>query len=368
MLSRSGISFALLTASPTIAMAEDGTRLHPVMLWGFGLVAVVLFFSLWASWQGRKTVKSGSQQQQQHWWALLGIGVILTVILGAPLLEQLRHPSSNEAALLVRCTASQWKWQYQYESYEHQPIAGIAFVSAMQTPADISPADLANQLFGNAAPPIAADELLEVDHPLILPAGKRVRFTITSEDSIHSWWIPRFNLKKDAIPGFEQAVDVQLPAQEGIYRGMCSQLCGQQHAFMPIVVRLVSQADFRQWLAEAPKTLQAQQRKVIPDSLPMGVLLDLGSRVYQARCALCHGDTGTGRTGWFPALMDSPSLKGSSEELLALLSRGKGVMPGMQGILARDEMAGLLSLLRQRFGGIPPEHAAIQPSDLKDMF
>lgn len=300
----------------------------------------------------------------------LYVGLLLLAgALGLPLADVAwRAPSSDDADLVVACTASQWKWRYDYQTYHHTSIPALSYVSAMQLPKGMESRKLSEMLFNADSPTATADELLDVDEPLVLPTGKRVRFVITSEDSIHAWWLPALQVKKEAIPGFTQSIEVALPEQPGTYRGLCSQLCGQEHAFMPIVVKLVSPEAFELWLADKSAQLQTRKRREIPDRLPVAALLTAGKAIYHERCSLCHQAEGEGLGERVPALASSALIAGPADALADFLKQGKNIMPGMRDILARDDLAALATYLRLRWSQLPEHEAIVQPTEATEAF
>lgn len=340
--------------------------LGPLLWWAATLAFLLGLYALWW-WLRRLHVGTAATQtpsadnsRRGLLWGLF----VLFVALGVPVFEVFDPPKSP-ATLVVNCTASQWKWHFDYQSYRHAPVAGIAFFSAMRTPTTTDNRQLASLLFNAEAPSSKADELLEVDHPLVLPIGSLVRFVVTSEDTIHAWWIPAFNVKEEAIPGFVQSVEVILPNTPGTYRGMCSQLCGSEHAFMPIVVKLLPVPEFETWLAQQPAQLARQQQRTIPAQMGKEALLALGRTVYQERCELCHGQDGSGQTPRMPTLVNNATLAGPVPPLQELLLKGRNVMPGMRGVLARDDLAALASFLRLNWSGLSESDAWVQPGDLQ---
>lgn len=387
------VVFVMITAAPVVlactslvlsaaVQASDGVEslqqplsplqmLRPLIGWAASLLGLLVVVGLWWWLKPHQAPAPQAPSPQPPpvtsknglLWAVF----VLMIALGVPLLDVAQGPK-NDVDLVVNCTASQWQWQFEYQRYQQQPISGLAFVSALQTPAHVDSDALAALLFSAATPSTKADELLEVDYPLVLPAGGRVRFTITSEDSIHAWWIPALDVKKEAIPGFVQTLDVTLPNAPGVYRGMCSQLCGQEHAFMPIVVKLVPVSEFDVWLKQTPTQLAAKQQRLQPAQLSKPELLRLGESVYRERCILCHGETGKGASARIPSLLASQPLAGPPQELLQLLITGRNIMPGMHKILARDEIAALASYLRLTWSDLPEAQAIVQPVDVPASF
>ncbi len=212
---------------------------------------------------------------------LVGMAIPATRVL-------LDMEDTTEPDLTVQVTGSQWKWHYRY--FDHD----VAFFSLLAS----SPEQIRNERQKRD------NYLLEVDQPLVLPVGRKVRFLITSQDVIHSWWVPAFAVKKDANPGFinEAWTNIDKP---GIYRGQCAELCGKDHGFMPIVVIAKPQAEFDAWVQEtalAQQQAREEEQRLLDMDMPMDELMALGKKVYDSRCGMCHQSEGQGMPGVFPAL------------------------------------------------------------------
>jgi cytochrome c oxidase subunit 2 len=197
----------------------------------------------------------------------------------------------SEAELTVLVTGSQWKWHYKYMDND------VEYFSVMATQQE----QIRNKFTKGA------NYLLEVDRPLVIPTGKKVRFLITSDDVIHSWWVPDFAVKKDANPGFinEAWTNVNEP---GVYRGQCAELCGKDHGFMPIVVIAKAPAEYAAWMAEQEAiTARAkeEEQRLLSMNMTMEEAMTSGKQVYDAVCAACHMPNGEGLPGVFPALKGS---------------------------------------------------------------
>ncbi|MBE1276062.1 cytochrome c oxidase subunit II [Enterovibrio baiacu] len=212
---------------------------------------------------------------------LIGMAVPATRVLLA--MEDVSEPE-----ITVQVTGSQWKWHYRYFDQD------VEFFSLL--------ASSAAQINGEQAK--RDNYLLEVDRPLVLPIGKKVRFLITSEDVIHSWWVPDFAVKKDANPGFINEAWTKID-KPGIYRGQCAELCGKDHGFMPIVVIAKPVEEFDAWVLEtaaAQAKVREEEKKLLDMNMNMDELMALGEEVYNSRCAACHQINGLGLPGVFPAL------------------------------------------------------------------
>ena len=253
---------AAMALGPLVAMAELGwtfpTPVTPIAhktLWMhniFMVIALVLFFGvlaimLYSFMKHRKSVGhkasdfTGPKNRKQWIWTLAPFVALLVIdygVFGIPAYHAvlMYEDSKTDADLVVKVTGSQWLWEYEF------PGQGVKFASRLSTPRE----QIENQA------PKGEHYLLEVDQPLYLPVNKKVRFITTSNDVIHSWWVPAFGVKRDAVPGFlrEFWATIDTP---GVYRGQCSELCGQEHGFMPVVVNVVSQDEFKAWLASQKK-------------------------------------------------------------------------------------------------------------------
>lgn len=217
---------------------------------------------------------------------------LILIGMAIPATSTLMEMEDTTAAdLTVQVTGSQWKWHYKYFDYE------LDYYSLLAT----SQEEINNQREKRE------NYLLEVDRPLVIPAGKKVRFLITSDDVIHSWWVPEFAVKKDANPGFinEAWTKVNVP---GVYRGQCAELCGKDHGFMPVVVIVKEQAEFDAWMAEQvamQKKAKEEEQKLLAMNMSFEELMSVGEKAYIANCAACHQVNGEGIPGVFPALKGS---------------------------------------------------------------
>lgn len=216
---------------------------------------------------------------------LIGLAIPATRVL-------IRMDDNKESDVTIKVVGYQWRWQYQYMDQ------GISFFSNLSTPY--------NQIENQAEK--GEWYLREVDKPLVVPVNKKIRFLVTSNDVIHSWWVPELGIKRDAIPGFmyEAWAKIEKP---GIYRGQCAELCGINHAFMPIVVEAVSEEQFNQWVEHQPKVEDKYSKK---DALPAAEhtmtrsqLMTLGKQKYEQLCLACHKADGTGLPPMYPALKGS---------------------------------------------------------------
>jgi cytochrome c oxidase subunit 2 len=262
---------------------------------------------------------------------------------------------ASNAKMSIQVTGSQWKWHYKY--LEHD----IEFFSQLSTPREQF-----DNLKGEGATK-NKNYLLEVDHPLVIPVNTKVRFLVTAKDVIHSWWVPELAVKKDAIPGFinETWTEVPLP---GTYRGQCTELCGKDHGFMPVVVKVLSQTDFELWLKS--KALEKKKAKeaaiaAAAQNWDMQRLMTLGKKIYLAKCAACHQATGLGMPPTFPALKGSIVAKGPKAQHIHIVINGKQstAMAAYGPQLTDAKLAAVITYERNAWGNNTGD--TIQPADIQ---
>lgn len=264
---------------------------------------------------------------------------VILIFMAIPAAQTLiAMEDTTEADITVLVTGSQWKWHYKYMDDE------VEFFSLMATQQE----EIKNQFEKNP------NYLLEVDRPLVIPTDKKVRFLITSDDVIHSWWVPAFAVKKDANPGFinEAWTKVNEP---GIYRGQCAELCGKDHGFMPVVVIAKEPAEYENWIAEQKeiqRLAKEEEQKLLAMNMDMAELMTVGERVYGTACAACHMPNGEGLPGVFPALKGSDIALNDMQKHIDVVVNG---IPGtaMQSYakqLSLKEMAAVITYERNAWG------------------
>lgn len=253
-LAQAGYAFNL--QEPVTPIAKETMHMHNLVM----VVILVLFFLVFAlliySFKthrkdaGYQAAQFAGPIGRKQWlWALSPFALLFVIdyiVFGIPALHAvlMYEDTKTDAELVVKVTGSQWLWQYEF------PAEGVSYVSRLVTPRE--------QIDNLAAK--NPNYLLEVDNPLVLPVGKKVRFITTSNDVIHSWWVPAFGVKRDAVPGFLREFWATVE-KTGTYRGQCSELCGKEHGYMPVVVNVVSQEEFAAWIA---KRKQAQAQAAAP--------------------------------------------------------------------------------------------------------
>ena len=213
------------------------------------------------------------------------------------------------ADMVVEVRGYQWKWQYKYLDDDYNTAFG--FFSNLATPQD--------QIRNRSEK--AENYLLEVDEPLRIPANRKVRFLITSEDVIHAWWVPDFGIKRDAVPGFLNDLWT-IVEQPGTYRGQCTELCGMDHGFMPIVVEVMEQEAFDEWYEQRAHAAEVRSAALAKDYTAEELMRE-GERVYGKFCASCHQPNGQGIEPAFPSLVGSPVAIGPLADHLDIVINGR---------------------------------------------
>ncbi len=261
----------------------------------------------------------------------------------------IKMEDASNAELTVEVTGHQWKWEYAY------PEQGIRFFSNLG-----EKSREARALGSGIDPHSVPNYLLEVDNPMVLPVGKKVRILLTSNDVLHAWWVPDFAIKKDAVPGFirEMWTIIEEP---GTYRGQCAELCGKDHGFMPIVVEAVSEGEFQQWagaqLAAAEDEANSAERE-----WSKAELVARGESGYGTSCVACHQANGQGIAGVFPALDAS---KISWEDHLNIVLNGKPgtAMQAFGAQLSDVDIAAIITYERNAWGNDTGD--VLQPATVK---
>jgi cytochrome c oxidase subunit 2 len=269
------------------------------------------------------------------WTAVPFIILIAMAIPSTTVLTRIYDSSESELDIMV--TGYQWRWQYKYLSEEGEEVT---FFSNLATPQE--------QIHNEAEK--GENYLLEVDEPLVIPANTKVRFLLTSADVIHSWWVPDFAVKKDAIPGFVNESWV-IAEQTGTYRGQCTELCGKDHGFMPVVVEVVEKAEFDTWFAEK-QSAAAAVAELANQEFTLEQLVAEGETVYNTFCMACHQQNGQGLPPAFPALVGSAIATGPIEDHINIVLNGKAgtAMAAFGAILNPVQLAAVITYERNAWG------------------
>lgn len=332
-------------------VSHDIYNLHMIAFWvcvAIGLIVFsIMIYSIIAHRKrpGYKPAKFHGNTKLEIIWAIVPAIILIGLAIPATYVLMRMH-DTNDANLTVKVTGLQWKWRYDYLSH------GVGFYSNISTPPD----EIANLKAKNP------NYLLEVDKPLVLPTNTKIRIVTTSNDVIHSWWVPDLGVKKDAVPGFinETWVYINKP---GIYRGQCAELCGMNHAFMPIVVVAMKPNEFNQWLAKQKQAKVAQQ-KTTTQKLDKNQLMQLGKKVYLRTCSACHQASGQGLPPAFPSLIKSPIIKGDAQAHMEIVLNGKSgtAMQAFREQLSDTEIAAVVTYERNAWDNNMGD--LIQPSDV----
>jgi len=294
---------------PQSIIAREIYDLHMLIMWIIVAIFVVVFgFMTYAIVMHRKSVGHKAEQFHEHVgveiaWTI--IPFIILIFMALPATKTIISMKDTSGAdLTIKATGYQWKWGYDYLQ------EGISFYSNLSTP---------REQIENKAPK-GEHYLIEVDNPVVVPVGKKVRIITTANDVIHSWWVPALGIKQDAIPGFVR--DTWFKADNpGTYRGQCAELCGKDHGFMPIVVEAVAPEKYATWVADQKKIMAA----TAVDPARQWTLDELkahGEKIYSGNCVACHQATGMGVPGAFPALSGSKIVGGPKESQVAVLLNG----------------------------------------------
>jgi cytochrome c oxidase subunit 2 len=221
----------------------DHFDLHMIVLWICVVIGIGVFTVMFTSIvlhrksRGHEAAKFSHSTKAEIIWTI--IPVLILVVMAVPATTALvRMEDSSGAEMTVKITGFQWRWKYEYLDQD------ISFISSLDPNSNV-----ARQLNSGIAPESVDNYLLDVDHPLVLPVGKKIKFLITADDVIHSWWVPALGWKRDAIPGFVNQAWTNIE-EPGTYRGQCAELCGKDHGFMPIVVVALPENEFDAWVSE----------------------------------------------------------------------------------------------------------------------
>ncbi len=334
------------------SISHDIYDLHMMVFWVCVVIAVVvfgaMFYSVFAHRKSKGAVAAQFHESTKAELVWTIVPVIILVGMAIPASKVLIDlEDTTKAEMSVKITGHQWKWQYDY------PEEGISFISNLaQSHKDVvTGTDADREAVGNY--------LLEVDKHLVLPVDTSIRFLITSNDVIHNWWVPAFGVKQDANPGFIN--DAWAKVDEiGTYRGQCAELCGKDHGFMPIVVDVVSKADYAKWVSEQQAAAAAAVASATK-TWSKDELMAQGESVYNTNCAGCHKKDGSGMPPVFPAMKGSPIANGAAADHMDIVLNGKGAMPLFK-MLGDADLAAVITYERNAFGNTG---SVVQPSDVK---
>ncbi len=331
--------------------------LHMLILYIVTAIGIIVFgVMFWSIIYHRKSKGAVAKQFHHNTFAEIAwtiIPILILVAMAIPATKTLiKMEQTGDAEITVKITGYQWKWKYDYLE------DGLSFYSVLA-----QDSNEARQV-GSSIDPAGVDHyLLDVDEPIVLPVGKKVRLLTTAADVIHAWWVPALGWKRDAIPGFinDNWAVIEEP---GTYRGQCAELCGKDHGFMPIVLKAVPEAEYVAWVEE--KKAEAAARAASGDKeYSMEELMANGEDLYNKNCASCHMANGQGVPGVFPSLLES-QLTITSEGLAEHIDRiinGKGLMPAFGEQLSDADIAAVVTYERNAWGIDTGD--IVQPADIK---
>jgi cytochrome c oxidase subunit 2 len=340
---------------PASPIAADIHSVHEYVMLLVTVIFVGVFsFMFWSIYAHRKSKGHKAAQFNENvtveiLWTVIPAIILIAIVVPVTKVVIAQKDTSNPD-LTIKATGYQWKWGYDYLQGEG---AGISFLSTLATPQE--------QIDGKA--PKDAHYLLEVDHPLVVPVNKKVRIVTTAADVIHSWWLPAFGVKQDAIPGIVR--DTWFKADKtGTFRGQCAELCGKNHGFMPIVVKVVTEPQYAAWVAEQQKGTPAAADEA-SKTWTLEELKARGAKVYAANCVACHQVNGKGLPPTFPALDGSKIVNGPKAAHIERVLNGKPgtAMAAFGKQLSDVEIAAVITYERNSWGNKTGE--AIQPAEVK---
>ncbi|KVQ67081.1 cytochrome c oxidase subunit II [Burkholderia territorii] len=337
---------------PVTKIAEELYDLHTMMLILCTVIFVgvfgVMFYSIFAhrKSKGHKAANFHESTTVEIIWTIVPFIIVVLMALPATKAVVAMKDTTN-ADLTIKVTGYQWKWGYDYVK---GPGEGISFLSTLTTPRD--------EVMGKKA--ISDTYLQEVDNPLVVPVNKKIRIITTANDVVHSWYVPAFGVKQDAIPGFVR--DTWFKADKvGTFRGFCTELCGKEHAFMPVVVEVLSDDDYAKWVSAQKAKLASAS--VDPNKVyTMAELVAHGEEVYKANCAACHQVNGKG-LGAFPAMDGSQIVNGPIAGHVERVLHGKGAMPSWASLSDLD-IASVITYERNSWGN--HKNDLLQPKQVAD--
>lgn len=365
--------------------------LHMTIFYVCCVIAVVvfgaMFYSVFAHRRSRhpKPATFHESTLVEIIWTVLPFVVLIGMAIPATG-TLVKMSDTSDSDMTIKITGYQWLWSYDYVG------EGVSFYSRLD-----EASNAARQLDSGIDPASVENYLLNVDRPLVLPVGRKIRFQMTSGDVIHAWWVPALGWKKDAIPGYVNEMWARID-EPGVYRGQCAELCGRDHGFMPIVVEALPQDEYQQWLAQQkggdeasqPSQPAAAEAAAAPtaaatglaaaaptaasdagaeesaapaaasDALSKEALMEIGKNAYQANCSACHQADGNGLPPTFPSLHGSAVVTGPVDAQIAQVLKGKNAMPPF-AYLSDKDIAAAISYTRNSWGN---DAGVVQPAQV----
>ena len=319
-------------------ISKEVYDLHMLIFWICVVIGVlvfsVMFYSMYAHTKKKNPVAATFHESTKVEIAWTIIPFLILIAMAVPASKTLQTMYNDEAGdINIQVVGYQWKWQYRYLEDD------VNFFANLTTDLD----EIYNKV------PKGENYLQEVDEMVVIPVGKKVRFLITANDVIHSWWVPAFAIKQDAIPGFINTAWTVVD-EPGIYRGKCTELCGKNHGFMPIVVKAVEQDEYDTWIANKQAAAIAMAELTEKD-WTVDELVSRGESLYVTNCVACHQVNGQGITGIFPALAGSDIVMNDKARNIEILMEGvQGAAMNSFSYLSEVELASVISYTRQSWG------------------
>ena len=328
-------------------ISKEVFGLHMAIFFVVVAIGVVVFGVLfWSMWKYRRSNnKKPATFTENHTvellWTIIPTLILIAMAVPASItLKKIYDQEAEEGGIDIQVVGWQWKWQYKYldEQVGNKPLS---FFSNLPTPPDQYEFNRVEK---------TENYLLEVDEPVVIPVDTPVRFLITSNDVIHSWYMSDFAVKQDAIPGFINVAKTKVNVP-GIYRGNCTELCGERHAYMPIVVKAVTQEEYQEWLQQK-RDLAEQIAYLTEKEWTSEELLATGEEIYETRCAACHQTNGAGIAGFYPALEGSDVVMNDKAKQIEILMEGirGSQMQSFAEQLNEVEMASVITFTRLAWG------------------
>jgi cytochrome c oxidase subunit 2 len=344
------------------ALSREIYDIHMLIFWICVVIAAIVFgIMFWSMFHHRKS--RGAKAANFHHntaaeivWTV--IPILILIGMAFPATQALVHiESTGDADMTIKVTGYQWKWQYDYvdEGFSFFSVLAHDLNAVQELNSDVDPASIDHYL-------------LDVDQPLVLPVNKKIRVLTTSNDVIHSWWVPEIGWKRDSIPGFINE-SWTLLTEEGTFRGQCAELCGKDHGYMPIVVKAVSEEEYMQWVAQM-KEEQVAAEGESDKTFSKDELLAKGEQVYAMTCVACHQITGLGIPPAFPPLVGSAITTGPLAEHLNIVLNGKAgtAMQAFGSQLSAADIAAVITYERNTWGNaeqLAGEADMVQPAEVK---
>ena len=364
-------SFGTAYADYTLNLTKGATTqskeiydLHMLILWICVIVGIavfgVMFYSIYhhRKSKGHVAAQFHESTKVEIIWTI--IPTLILVVMAIPATKTIiMLDDLDETDMTIKVTGWQWKWQYEYIDEEPSFFSNLDAAS-----------NQARQLNSGIDPKTVPNYLMDVDKPVVVPIKTKVRFLFTGGDVLHSWWVPDLGWKKDTVPGFinEEWAYIEKP---GVFRGNCTELCGKDHAFMPIVVVALEKDEYQEWLDDYPEggaggyppgTWESKAVCAGADC-SKDELLQIGETVYTNNCASCHMASGEGMSGVFPALTGSSIVNGDIETQMNLVLNGKGMMPAFKESLSDIEFSAVITYTRNALGNSVGD--MVQPTEVK---